>query len=204
MTEPANASDKGARAVGKPLDFSHALSSSSPADAIDGAGFRTGMRALAGAVTVLTTADGRDRLGLTATAVCSLSADPPRLLACVNQRGPTFAMMKRTGHLVVNALAEGHAGIAECFAGLDRSVSDRFQMGEWTTGRYREAPVLQGAVCSFECAISEILNAVSHGLIIADIKAVHVTSNVKPLLYADGAFVKLASDFVDPRHAFQF
>ena len=44
----------------------------------------------------------------------------------------------------------------------------------------------------------------SHGLIIADIKAVHVTPNVKPLLYADGAFVKLASDFVDPRHAFQF
>ena len=47
--------------------------------------FKEGMRQLAAGVTIVTTAVGERRNGLTATAVCSLSAEPPMLLACVNR-----------------------------------------------------------------------------------------------------------------------
>jgi flavin reductase (DIM6/NTAB) family NADH-FMN oxidoreductase RutF len=59
--------------------FAHALPREGPSGCVDLASFRAGMRALAGAVTVLTTVHDGRRWGLTATAVCSVSADPPRL-----------------------------------------------------------------------------------------------------------------------------
>jgi flavin reductase len=43
------------------------------------------MRRLAGGVTIVTTRLGEDLAGLTATSVCSLTAEPPRLLACVHR-----------------------------------------------------------------------------------------------------------------------
>ena len=55
---------------------------------VDEEAFRMGMRQLSAAVTIVTTGtDAQHRAGLTATAVCSVSADPPQLLVCVNRRG---------------------------------------------------------------------------------------------------------------------
>lgn len=184
------------------MSFSHVLASHRPLDAIDLDGFRAGMRAWASGVTVLTTGHGDRRAGLTATAMCSLSAEPPRLIACVNQRGPSFALMRESGHLVVNVLAEEQADIATCFASSKNP--DRFAVGMWREGDYRGAPVLEAALCSFECAIAEIVDAVSHGLIIADIKAVHVSDGARPLLYAAGQFSKLEDETIDPRYALHF
>ena len=184
------------------MSFSHALAMDRPGDAVDLDGFRAGMRAWASGVTVLTSCDGETRVGLTATAMCSLSAEPPRLIACVNQRGPSFALMRQAGHFAVNVLAEGQTEVAQCFAGMN-AVADRFSIGSWCAGGYKGAPLLDGAACVFECAIAEIVDAITHGLIIADIKAAHV-SDAKPLLFAGGRFSKLEDDFIDPRHGFYF
>ena len=51
---------------------------------IDAAAFKKGMRHLAASVTLITTRYGDLRGGLTATAVCSVSAEPPQILVCVN------------------------------------------------------------------------------------------------------------------------
>ena len=47
--------------------------------------FCAAMRHFAGACCVIATADGEEYSGLTATAVCSVTADPPRLLVVVNR-----------------------------------------------------------------------------------------------------------------------
>ena len=47
--------------------------------------FKTGMRSLAGAVNIITTTHAGHPYGMTATAVCSASADPPTVLICVNK-----------------------------------------------------------------------------------------------------------------------
>ncbi len=186
------------------LPFSHSLPRQMRGGAVDIGQFRLGMRALTGAVTVLTTGSGQERLGLTATAVCSLSGEPPRLLACVNQRGTTFGAMRAKAVLAVNVLSAGQIGIAERFAGMDKSGEDRFAMGVWREGQWGALPILEGACSTFECAITEIIDACTHGIVIADIMAVTTTADAKPLLYSDGRFAFVHEPFVDPRHAFSF
>ena len=47
---------------------------------VDSQQFKMGMRSLAGAVSIITSAQAGHRFGMTATAVCSASADPPTVL----------------------------------------------------------------------------------------------------------------------------
>ena len=58
-------------------------------DAAAGLSFRAAMRRVASTVTVVTTGGPFSRHGMTATAVTSVSADPPSLLVCINQGAGT-------------------------------------------------------------------------------------------------------------------
>ena len=64
------------------------------------------MRHLAGAVTVIATGAPGHRFGLTATAVCSLSDEPPTLLVCVNRPASAHDVISRNGNFSVNLLAD--------------------------------------------------------------------------------------------------
>jgi flavin reductase (DIM6/NTAB) family NADH-FMN oxidoreductase RutF len=160
------------------------------------------MRALAGAVTVLTTVHEGLRWGLTATAVCSLSAEPPRLLACVNQRGASCAAFAGSRRMAVNVLADDQFAVAESFAGL-RFASDRFGAGRWTNGA-DGLPVLDGALGVFECRIAEMIDAGTHAVLIGDVVHVRTREEARPLLYCDGRFATLAEEPLDPRYGHQF
>ena len=74
--------------------------------------FKNAMRYMAGAVTIVTTGDKEDRRGLTATAICSLSADPPRILACINRGGLTHEMIVKSRRLGINLLTCFHRELA--------------------------------------------------------------------------------------------
>lgn len=187
----------------KPSPFAHALPREAPEGA-DLAAFRDGMRALAGAVTVLATFHQGRRWGLTATAVCSLSAAPPRLIACINQRGASYAAFRASRRLAVNVLAEDQFTVAERFAGLDAVSGDRFSAGTWTAGALENLPVLEGAVSVFECLVAEMIDAVTHAILIGDIAAVCTNPGARPLLYCDGRFTTLADQLFDPRYGHQF
>src|SRR4051812_29512719 len=107
---------------------------------IDAAAFKRGMRHLAASVTLITTRYRELRGGLTATAVCSVSAEPPQLLICVNKTASAHDPIAQAGFFCVNILSPGHRKIAERFAGMDGVEGDeRFHdMGEWSslsTGR---------------------------------------------------------------------
>jgi hypothetical protein len=91
-------------------------------------------------VTLITTRHRDLRGGLTATAVCSVSAEPPQLLVCVNKSASAHDPIGEAGFFCVNILSPQHRKIAERFAGMDGVEGDeRFRdMGEWsslTTGR---------------------------------------------------------------------
>ena len=61
---------------------------------VDVAAFRAAMARFPGAVTIVTARDGDERRGITATAVCSVSAEPPSLLVCLNKRTGTCAAVR--------------------------------------------------------------------------------------------------------------
>jgi len=60
-------------------------------------GFRLAMREFASGVTVVATGQGDGRCGCTATAIASLSMNPPSLVVCLNQATSTLAALRREG-----------------------------------------------------------------------------------------------------------
>ena len=83
--------------------------------------FKEGMRHLAASVTVITVAQNNKKDGLTATAACSVSAEPPQLLVCVNREAGAHDLIQEEGVFGVNVLARDQEDIAKRFAGIDGS-----------------------------------------------------------------------------------
>lgn len=159
--------------------------------------FRNGMAQLTGAVNIIATRNGDIRSGLTASAVCSFSAEPPRLLACVNFNGNSFQHIAESRCMSVNVLAQSQEHLAKHFAGmLGENPEDRFKFGKWTelvTG----APVLQEALAGFDCTVEEMLVAHTHAVIIGEVKEVIVNGGKKPLLYLNKAFTTTMGHYDD-------
>ena len=157
---------------------------------IDAAAFKRGMRHLAASVTLITTRHRDLRGGLTATAVCSVSAEPPQLLVCVNKTASAHAPIGEAGFFCVNVLSPEHRKIAERFAGMDGvEGDDRFlDMGEWST-LSTGAPVLKGCPVSFDCRLVTRVAAGTHTIYIGEIVDLTLNPAAVALLYADGTFV---------------
>ena len=162
-----------------------------PVVTADLADFKEGMRQLAAGVTIVTTAVGGRRNGLTATAVCSLSAAPPMLLACVNREAGAHDPTLQSRVFCVNVLAEKHLDLAAQFASSSR-LGERFTTGNWGT-LATGAPVLIDALASFDCLLGQTLKAETHTVLVGRVQAVRSDAAQEPLLYSRGTFGTLAS-----------
>lgn len=152
------------------------------------------MRQLAAAVSVISTGSNlTNRSGLTATAVCSMSAEPPRLLVCVNRTGVSHEQINRNGNFCVNVLASSQMNIARRFAGMEKTdYSERFAIGSWyqlQTG----APVLAGCMANFDCAVAQCIQAASHSIIVGAVESIVINGGTEPLAFVDGKFLTLAT-----------
>ena len=157
--------------------------------------FVEGMSLLASQVSVVTTADDAGVFaGLTATAVCSLTADPATLVTAVNRSTFLGSMIRRTGVFSVNVLSEEQAEIAKVFAGMThRTGSDRFNVGEWHLGA-TGAPALEGATTRFDCRVESMLARDTHWLLIGEVVDVathHAPAG--PLVYFSREFSRLSA-----------
>lgn len=150
--------------------------------------FRSAMRELPGSVTIVAAGEGAERRGLTATAICSLSVDPPSLIACINRQTDGCAAIRRYGCFSVNVIAAEHETLANRFAGRgDARGADRFNCGRWirlSTG----APVLEDAVVAFDCVVLEAIEYSSHTVFIGGVQAAKVAAERQPLVYHSGSY----------------
>lgn len=159
--------------------------------------FRQAMRRLVGAVTIVTSTDGRTPVGLTATAVTSLSAEPARILACVNLRGSSFRTIAESRRMAINVLSAEQTDLAKVFGGLHDNPLERFHPARWET-LITGAPVLCEALAAFDCVVDEMMVAHSHAVIIGEIKAAKVAAqSPMPLLYASGSFTTLQAPILN-------
>ena len=158
------------------------------AECVSAASFKEAMRRLAAGVTIVTTRHGGVRGGLTATAVCSLSVDPPQLLVCVSRSAAAHTLIHEGENLCVNLLARKHQALAARFAGQTGILgADRFRAGRWgvlKTG----APVLEDSLASFDCVVSEKVSASTHTIFIGRVVDVRLRPHGRPLLYTGGAY----------------
>jgi flavin reductase (DIM6/NTAB) family NADH-FMN oxidoreductase RutF len=154
------------------------------------ADFVAAMRANVTAVNLVTTDGPAGRFGLTVSAVSSVSAEPPLILACLNRRSPAVEAISRNGVFCVNALNADQAHIADCFAGRPRDTAQPFDFtcGSWLPGR-SGAPELAGAVASLDCTVFAQHSAGSHEIFIGRVLSV-ISRALPPLLYWDRQYGK--------------
>ncbi len=153
------------------------------------------MRRLGGAVNIVTASHDGVWAGLTATAVTSLSAEPPRLLACVNRQGATYDTISKGRKLAVNVLGVQHKDLAMRFAGMSgEPETKRFEGARWCAAE-GAAPVLEDALVSFGCDVENIMDVGSHGIVIGHIHSIKVSpeADYSPLCYVDGNWAQLNS-----------
>ena len=153
--------------------------------------FKAGMRALAGAVNIITSNNSGHRYGMTATAVCSATADPPTVLACINKLATTHAAVAKSQAFCVNVLRAEDWELSTSFSGA-QSGEARFKSRDWTrlaTG----SPVLIDALVSFDCRVVKHLAHGTHTIFLGQVEQVLLGKKGKPLLYSEGQYAKLAS-----------
>ncbi len=156
------------------------------------ADFRLAMRQLPGAVCVIATEHGGARAGFVATAVCSVSADPPTLLVCINKNTSAHDPIVKAGRFSVNLLSVGHVKVSEMFSGQGGfKGADRFNVADWSklvTG----APVFEEAVAAFDCCISKSLDAGTHTVVFGVVVATRSRPDSYPLTYLRGQYLREA------------
>lgn len=149
------------------------------------------MRQLAAAVNVISTAHQGQRGGLTATAVMSLTAEPPQLAVAINRTAGAFELFRASGCFGVNVLSNQQRQIAEVFSGAGGiKGASRFDTGQWST-RESGAPLLDGAAASFDCRVSSQVEFDTHVLFVGRVESVRTCSDGLPLLYLDGSWASL-------------
>lgn len=159
-----------------------------PADA-----FKVGMRRLAAGVTIITAMHDGARNGLTATAVTSLSADPPQLLVCVNRTATAHDLIHRGAALCVNILGQEHRPLAARFAGMDGVHGpERFDIGAWTTLE-TGSPVLADAIAAFDCVVAEAFDSATHTIFIGRVVGIRARETGRALVYEAGRFGAFAA-----------
>lgn len=151
--------------------------------------FKDAMRELAGAVTIITAGTGTDAAGLTATAVCSLSMEPPRLLACINRAGATFAALLASGKFCVNILGADQQDLAAEFAGrTGKSGTEKFAATTWEWPK-DTPPRSVGALASVHCLVHAITILDTHAIVIGDVVHSQIGTPGAALIYRDQRFI---------------
>jgi flavin reductase len=145
---------------------------------IDPLNFREGMSRLVGAVTVITTDGPAGPGGFTASAVCSVTDDPPMLVVCMNRNSRQHQIFSRNGVLCVNVLTAHQEKVSRTFSGA-ATVEERFGVDQWAsleTG----APALQNALVNFDTRIAQTIEAGTHSIFICSIVAIQVQPEAHP------------------------
>jgi flavin reductase len=149
------------------------------------------MRLVPAPVAIIACASASGTSGLAATAWCSLSANPPMMLACVNRSASAHDLIVAVGAFSINVLPESDSELCAIFSG-QRGLegAERFVAGNWSHGSLGQ-PILGSAVAAFECRLSECHSYGTHTLITGQVEAMGENAGGHALLYADGKYSRL-------------
>ena len=168
---------------------------------LERATFLEGMSHAASTVSVVTTDGAAGRAGVTVSAMCSVSADPPSLLVCVHHMSRSADVIRDNGVLCVNVLRDDQAWLSDVFAGrIAAHEGDRFAVGDWHRAP-SGAPALGDALVTFDCSVEQDFRFGSHRLFVATVNAAEVRGG-NPLVYANRAYgtTRALDGFVDASH----
>lgn len=151
--------------------------------------FRAAMRRMAATVTVLSARDPQgQRCGMTATAVTSVSAEPPAVLACVNRSAALHAHLGLGQRFCISLLHHEQQELSNVFSGgLDGEA--RFAKGNWQADA-EGTPFLADAQANIFCSVEAAHAYGTHGIFIGRVLAVRCREDIAPLIYQDGRYMR--------------
>lgn len=153
-------------------------------------GFKHAMRRLATTVALVTSGQGENWVGMAATAVVSVCADPPTLLVAVNRTASIHPTLHAEKRFCVNLLSDRHRDLVGVFSGKKKGL-ERFETGQWIAGA-DGLPVLGDALASLSCRTESTLDVGTHTLFIGRVESVVNHDEIDPLVWVDGGFATAA------------
>lgn len=160
-----------------------------PHPTVDPDTFRATLGRFATGVTVLTAvdADGRDH-GMTVSAFCSLSLDPPLILACVDRTAGMHDLFADGAAFAVNVLAAGQEALSRRFATGDQG--DRFA-GIGYQRAAGGAALLEGVLAWLDCRVSARVPGGDHTIVVGAVHEAGTHEAARPLLYYRSGYASL-------------
>ena len=152
--------------------------------------FRNVLGHFASGVTIVTACDAEQRpTGLTASAFCSVSLDPPLVLICVDHKSQSFPHIRESGRFGINILPQAHEPLSRRFAS---SRLDKFDGVPFTLGALG-VPLIDQALAHLECRTVSAHVEGDHTIFVGRVEAVGVGEG-DPLLYFRGRYHRLSGD----------
>lgn len=153
---------------------------------------RSSMRRFAAGVTIISARDGGVRAGLTATGICSVTVDPPRVVVFVNKNVLANQIIRDSGALCINVLAGDQEDVAKAFAGMVDGVHGeaRFAHGQWeelVTG----SPVLGRALVNVDCRVIKVFDESTHHAFLCEVLACRERPDGEALVYVNSGFHRI-------------
>jgi flavin reductase (DIM6/NTAB) family NADH-FMN oxidoreductase RutF len=156
---------------------------------VDARTFRRAMGQFASGVTVVTTRDASGRaLGLTVSAFCSVSLEPPLVLVCIDHRSEANRGLRESGSFVVSVLGESQENVSRRFAlpGSDKLEGFRFLEGEL-------GPLVPGALVHVQCRVRSFHEEGDHTVWVGEVEDARASPG-RPLLHHAGRYRGLDRD----------
>ncbi len=170
-----------------------------PAPVTPGADVAGAWEAWAGAVTLLTVADGRDDVGATVSAFCPVSADPPLVLVSLMSGSYPAELFGRAEQPVtrfaVTLLSAAQRVLAGRFAAAGRPTA-RLMLDDvpHRRGAASGALIAEGGLAALECSAEQQIPAGDHLLLIARVTHVpYVADSGAPLIRFRRRYLPLGS-----------
>ncbi len=162
-------------------------------DPVEIAAFTKAMSLAASGVTVVSSDGIAGRFGLTVSAVTSVSADPPLVLACVNRRSPLVGAITDNQAFCINLLAMHQTHIADTFAGrAGKTPAYDFACTRWRA-EITGSPIIEESTAWFDCALETTHDAGTHRIFIGRVVAAGAHGDApEPLVYSRRSYHRLA------------
>jgi flavin reductase (DIM6/NTAB) family NADH-FMN oxidoreductase RutF len=148
---------------------------------------------------VVTTRDRQGRpWGLTATAACLVSWEPPLLLACIERTADCYLAFAEAEAFAVNVLREDQESLSRHFASKHTGKFDAVPWRAGDTG----APILDGVLAHVECRVTAHYPAGDHTIFLGEAvggDAATAGEPGTPLVYFRGTYTRLAAEVSPPR-----
>jgi flavin reductase (DIM6/NTAB) family NADH-FMN oxidoreductase RutF len=151
---------------------------------IERARFREVMSSFPSGVVVLTAFGQDDRpRGLTVSAFCAVSLEPPLALACIDKTSNTLPAVQHTGGFTANVLAAGREQLARRMA---TKVTDKFDGIAW---RRPESPIggpiLDEEIAAYAvCTLRDTIEAGDHWILIGLVTEGAHREGVAPMIFS--------------------